>query len=201
MKKTLLICFCVLGFSVSAQSFTDKNLQQSVLQINTAKTASDYEALFKKFSESKTIERWQAYYYAAVSMYLKTESSIKKGNNSSLAGSNALADKFAMGALGTQHSNDEIEILLGLIHLQKVALNTSTNVQKDVKAASDYISKLESTSSNNPRLSILKARMAQQANNTTEAENFYQKASNEFSVATSSNTFPTWGSQLIKSKN
>ncbi len=200
MKKTLLICFCVLGFSVSAQSFTDKNLQQSVLQINTAKTASDYEALFKKFSESKTTERWQAFYYAGVSEYLKTEILLKKGANSSLVLSNALAEKYTRGALGPQFNNDEVEILLGLIHLQKVALNASTNVQKDVNSASDYISKLENTSSNNPRLSILKARMAQYANNKGEAESLYQKASKELGEAVSSNATPNWGDQLIQSK-
>lgn len=200
MKKTLLICFCVLGLCSNAQSFTDKTLQQSVLQINTAKTANDYENLFKKFSESKTTEKWQAYYYAAVSMYLKTESLIKKGANPSLTGSNAIAGKFAMGALGTQHSNEELEILLGLIYLQKVSLNASANVQKDLKTTSDFITKLEGTSSNNPRLSILKARMAQYANKTSEANNFYQKASTEFSAASSSSATPTWGSQLIQSK-
>jgi len=200
MKKTLLICLCVLGFCVNAQSFTDKPLQQSVLQLNNAKTASDYDILFKKFSESKTTEKWQAYYYAAVSMYLKTESLIKKGNPSTLTGSNALASKFAMGALGNSHSNDEIEILLGLIHLQKVALNASANTQKDITAASDLIVKLESTSVNNPRLSLLRARMAQYAKKTGEAENFYKQASAEFSTAGSSNTVPTWGSTLISNK-
>ncbi|KMQ59615.1 hypothetical protein ACM39_18470 [Chryseobacterium sp. FH2] len=188
-----------MGFCANAQSFTDKSLQQSVLQINTAKTAIDYDNLFKKFSESKTSEKWQAYYYAAVASYLKTDLLIKKGANQSLTTSNAVAGKFAMGALSSQQNNEEVQILLGLIYLQRVTLNASPNVQKDLNTVSEYISKVEGSASNNPRLAILKARVAEQANKTGEAESLYQKASKEFDTSASSSSLtPNWGNQLIQ---
>ncbi|MFP3594777.1 hypothetical protein, partial [Chryseobacterium sp. SIMBA_038] len=74
MNKLLFILgFFVTNFWVSAQTFSDEALQQSVQQLNNAKTDSDYDTLFHTFSETKTSEKWKANYYAAVAMYSKAQ--------------------------------------------------------------------------------------------------------------------------------
>ncbi|ASK31514.1 hypothetical protein CEY12_15960 [Chryseobacterium sp. T16E-39] len=202
MKKILLIfCFFAIGFWASSQTFTEKALQQSVLQLNTAKTATEYDALFKKFSTAKTEEKRLAFYYAAVSQYLKSDIALKTPGGQPVAGSNALAGKFAVGALNAQTNNAELDILLGLIYLQRIALNASSDTQKDLKTASEYISKAEASSPGNPRLNILKAEMAKRQGDKVGAEKLYQRALVDFDAYTSSNSqAPGWGKQILQAK-
>jgi hypothetical protein len=202
MKKTLLIWFSVLGFCINAQNLTEKDFQQSVLQVNTAKTNSDYDNVFNKFSkftQSKTSDRWQAYYYAAVSMYLKTEQQLKKTVHQDISESNALAGKFANGAY-SQQNNAETNILLGLIYLQKIQIKESKDVQKDLDVVSQMIAKAETSAPNNPRLAILKAKLQERSGNKENAETLFKKALAGFENNNSSGgTVPTWGRQLIQS--
>jgi hypothetical protein len=204
MKKTLLIWFSVLGFCINAQNLTEKDFQQSVLQVNTAKTDNDYDNVFNKFSkftQTKTSDRWQAYYYAAVSMYLKTEQQLKKTVHQDIAGSNAIAGKFVKGAY-SQQNNAETNILLGLIYLQKIEIKESKDVQKDLDIVSQMIAKAEASAPNNPRLAILKAKLQERSGNKENAETLYKKASTGFENTNSSGSaVPTWGRQLIQSTN
>ncbi|CAA7386808.1 hypothetical protein [Chryseobacterium fistulae] len=202
MKKTLFFfCLLMAGFWADAQAIPDKNLQQFVLQLNTAKTENDYSNLFKKFTQSHTSEQWQAYYYAAVALYLKNDLLIKKNSIQSVKESIAIAEKYAYGTINSQPNNSEIQILLGLIALQKISLDSSSSVQKELSAISEYLSKAEALSSNNPRLTLLKAKMAQQTNpaDKEDSERLYQKASKDFETYKSSDSFaPNWGKQLLK---
>lgn len=203
MKKILLICFSLLGFCINAQTSTEKDFQQSVLQLNTAKTESDYDNVFKKFSKfsgTKTSEKWQAYYYAAVSMYLKTEMQLKKTQHQDLSESNALAGKFAKGAI-SQQDNAETNTLLGLIYLQRIQINGSTDIQKGLDFITQKIAKAEASSPNNPRLIILKAKMQERSGTKETAEMLFQKALNRLESNKSSGSgVPTWGKQLIPIK-
>lgn len=200
MNKFLLTsCLFIAGFWAKAQAFTEKPLQQSVLQLNTAKTGSDYDILFKKFSEAKTADKWQTYYYAGVTLYLKTETLLKNGTGQPLAETNALAGKSAAGALTAQRDNGEINTLLGLIYLQRIETNASQDVQKDLNDIATFISKAEQGSPNSPRLTILKAKMAKRSGNTVEAGTLYQKALQEFDTNNASDSAaPKWGRQLIQ---
>lgn len=203
MKKLLLILsFFVAGIFANAQSYTEKDFQQSVLQINNAKTKTEYDNLFQKFSKftsTKTSERWLAYYYAAVSMYLKTEVQINQTTHEDLSASNGLAAKFANGALSSQQDNAEVNILIGLIYFQKIQINESTDVQKDLDIISKAIAKAEAASPNNPRLAILKARMKEKSGDKAAAEILLKKATSGFEVKNStSSTAPTWGKQLAQ---
>jgi ribosomal protein L17 len=202
MKKTLLIWFSVLGFCINAQNLTEKDFQQSVLQVNTSKTDNDYDNVFNKFSkftQTKTSDRWQAYYYAAVSMYLKTELQLKKTAHQDVSESNALAGKFANGGY-SQQNNTEADILSGLISLQKIQINGSKDIQKNLDAVSQLITKAETSSPNNPRLAILKAKLQERLGNKANAEKLFQQAQSGFESKNSSEGFaPTWGKQLIQS--
>ncbi|MDQ0591936.1 hypothetical protein QFZ37_000305 [Chryseobacterium ginsenosidimutans] len=201
MKKTLLIWFSVLGFCANAQNLTEKDFQQSVSQVNTAKTDNDYDNVFKKFSkfsETKTTDKWQAYYYAAVSMYLKTELQLKKTVHQDISESNALAGKFAKAAF-SQQNNAETNILLGLIYLQKVQIKESKDVQKDLDVVSQMTAKAEASAPNNPRLAILKAKLQERSGNKENAETLFKKALTGFENSNSSgSSTPTWGRQLIQ---
>ena len=205
MKKLLLILgFFVAGSWANAQTYTEKDFQQSVLQINTAKTKNEYDNLFQKFSKftgTKTSERWQAYYYAAVSMYLKTELQLNQTMHEDLPGANALARKFAKGALNSQQNNAEANILLGLIYFQKMQISGSQDPQ-DMEVITQTIAKAETTSSNNPRLAILKAIIKEKAGDKADAEKLFQKAISGFDSKNSTHSaLPTWGKQLIQVKN
>ncbi|KPH11507.1 type IV pilus biogenesis/stability protein PilW [Chryseobacterium sp. ERMR1:04] len=204
MKKILLILsFFVAGISVNAQSYTEKDFQQSVSQINTAKTRSDYDNLFQKFfkfTSTKTSEKWQAYYYAAVSIYLKTEMQLKDTSAQNLGESNAMAQKFAIAALTSQPNNAEINTLIGLIYFQKIQMNISQDVQKDTDVIAKTIAKAEESSPDNPRLVILKAKLKEKSGDKADAEILFQKAQSGFEKENSSDiTSPTWGRQLIQS--
>lgn len=205
MKKFLLILsFFIAGSWVNAQANTEKDFQQSVLQLNTSKTKSDYDTLFQKFSkfsETKTSERWQAYYYAAVSMYLKTELQLNQTTHEDLPGSNALAGKFANAALNSQQNNAEVNILIGLIYFQRMQINGSSDTHKEMEVVSQAIAKAEATSPNNPRLAILKARIKEKSGNKADADILLQKAKSGFdSKNATSSPNPTWGRQLISNK-
>ncbi|MGE8555208.1 MAG: tetratricopeptide repeat protein [Chryseobacterium jejuense] len=194
MNKILFILsFFVTGFWASAQTFTDKALQQSASQLNTTNTEGDYDKLFKKFTETNTSEKWQAFYYAAVSMYLKAELLSKK-STASATHSIVTAEKFALGGSLSQPDSAENNILLGLITLQSIQLNVYNDPAKAIEAVSKYISKAESSDPNNPRLAILKAKSAEKSGNVTEAEAQYQKAATGF---TTLSAVPGWGKQLI----
>ncbi|UHO38040.1 hypothetical protein H5J24_21065 [Chryseobacterium capnotolerans] len=194
MNKILFILsFFVTGLWVSAQTFTDKALQQSASQLNTTNTEGDYDKLFKKFTETNTSEQWQAFHYAAVSMYLKAELLSKKSAASAIH-SSVTAEKFALGVSLSQPDNAENNILLALIMLQSIQLNVYKDPAKAAQEVSKYIAKAESSDPNNPRLAILKAKSAEKSGNMTEAEAQYQKAATGF---TTLNSVPGWGKQLI----
>ncbi len=196
MNKLLFVLgFFMTGFWASAQTFSDQALQQSVQQINGAKTDGDYDTLFNIFSEAKTSEKWKADYYAAVAMYLKAHHLLKYNPEKSAAEPNETARKFATQALASEKNNGEINTLLGLIYAQKIRTATSANYQKDLKTATDYMTKANAQLKNSPRLTCLKYEVAQLSNNKTEALEFYSKAVNEFN--TTSSTSPDWGKQLI----
>lgn len=192
-KLLFILSFFVTGLWASAQTFTDKALQQSASQLNTTNTEDDYDKLFKKFTETNTSEKWQAFYYAAASMYLKAELLSKK-SPASAANSVSTAEKFAMGVSLSQPDNAENNILLGLITLQSIQLDIYNDPAKAAQVLSTYISKAESSDPNNPRLAILKAKSAEKSGNASEAEAQYQKAATGF---TTSNSVPGWGKQLM----
>ncbi|WP_345990945.1 hypothetical protein AAEU33_03515 [Chryseobacterium sp. Chry.R1] len=205
MKKFLLISgFFLAGFWVNAQTYSEKDFQQSISQVNTAKTKADYDNLFQKFSKftgTKTTDRWEAYYYAAVSMYLKIEVQLNQTVHEDLPGGNALARKFAMGALSSQQDNAEANILLGLIYFQKMQINGSQDPQ-DMDFIAKAIAKVEATSPNNPRLAILKARLKEKSGNKADAEKLLAEAASGFNSKNSTGKLsPTWGRQLIQVKN
>lgn len=192
MNKILFILsFFVTGLWVSAQTFTDKALQQSALQLNNTNTEGDLDNLFVKFTRAKTSEKWQAGYYAAVTMYLKAEL-LSKNPGDSFLETNAIAGKFALGTSLAEPDNQEINILLGLITLQSLQSGKHRYPAKGEQELSEYTLKAEKSDPNNPRLAILKAKLAEKAGNRAEADAQYQKA-----AAGLGTTVPGWGKQLI----
>ncbi|PIF43464.1 hypothetical protein CLU96_0372 [Chryseobacterium sp. 52] len=200
MNKLLLIFgFLLAGSWANAQSFTDKALQQTVLQLNNAKTVNDYDSVFNKFSDAKTSERWQSFYYTAVALYLKTELQLKKASGQNLNESNAVARKLAIGALTSQRDNAEINTLIGLLYFQKTQLNGSQDIQQDWDAINQTIAKAEKSAPNNPRLAILKARIKEKSGDKVNADMLSQKALSGFENQNSSDsTSPAWGRQLLQ---
>jgi hypothetical protein len=196
-KLLLILSFLVTGSLMNAQFFSDPTLQQTALQLDNAKTDSDYDTVFKTFSEAKTSEKWKANYYAAVSMYLKTQYLLKYTTNKPMAESNEAAGKFAAQALASEKNNGEINTLLGLINTQKIRITAAAEPQKTLKMAVAYMSKADTQLKNNPRLTFLKAEIAELSNNKLEAVKLHQKAANELNTANPSSTSPSWGKQVI----
>ncbi|REC48948.1 hypothetical protein [Chryseobacterium pennipullorum] len=198
MNKLLLILGLLMSGSwISAQTFSDQTLQQSVLRLSEAKTDSDYNTLFDTFSGAGSSEKWKADYYAAVSMFLKTNYLLRNTPNTPLAAFNETAGKLALQAMGSKKNNGEINTLLGLITIQKIRIVASTDPKKDLKTAIGYMSKADAQLKNNPRLSFLKAEIAELSNNKIEAVEQHRKAAKEFAAADLSSETPNWGKQLI----
>lgn len=196
-KLLLMLGLFMASICISAQTFSDQSLQQSALQLNEAKTDGDYDIIFNKFSEANPSEKWQANYYAATAMYLKTNFLLKNTPNKPLNESNELARKWATQALVSEKNNGEINTLLGLIHIQKIRIVASIDPQKDLKTAIGYMKKADSQIKNNPRLTFLKAEIAELSSNKAEAVQLHQKAVNEFNATDLSSGSPNWGRQLI----
>ncbi len=204
MKKTLLICFCVVGFCLQAQTYSEKDFKQAVSQVNTAKTESDYENIFQKFSvftSTKPTEKWDAYYYAGLAMYLKAELQLQKTPSADVSNLNALAGKYAHGGVaGSKANSAETDILLGLIALQKAGMKGAKDVQSNLDIASQMIARAQAVSPENPRLAILKAKLEERSGNKENAEKLFKKALTGLDKSTSS-TAPSWGRQLIPTVN
>ncbi|AZB19247.1 hypothetical protein EG352_16430 [Chryseobacterium indologenes] len=200
MNKTLLILFSLITcFWIKAQTFTDKTLSQAVLQLNNAKTTTEFDTLFNKFSNVKTTEKWQANYYAAVTLYLKNEMQLKKTSGQNLDESNSLARKLAISASTSQRENPEITTLIGLIYFQKMQLSKSQDVQKDGDVIAKIIAKVEKTSPDNPRINILKAKLKEKSGDKTEADLLAKKALQTLeSQNPSEAASPTWGKSLLQ---
>lgn len=200
MNKTLLILFSLITcFWIKAQTFTDKTLSQAVLQLNNAKTTTEFDTLFNKFSNVKTTEKWQANYYAAVTLYLKNEMQLKKTSGQNLDESNSLARKLAISASTSQRENPEITTLIGLIYFQKMQLSKSQDVQKDGDVIAKIIAKVEKTSPDNPRVNILKAKLKEKSGDKTEADLSAKKALQTLeSQNPSEAASPTWGKSLLQ---
>ncbi|WP_027371859.1 MULTISPECIES: hypothetical protein [Chryseobacterium] len=200
MNKTLLILFSLITcFWIKAQTFTDKTLSQAVLQLNNAKTTTEFDTLFNKFSNVKTTEKWQANYYAAVTLYLKNEMQLKKTSGQNLDESNSLARKLAISASTSQRENPEITTLIGLIYFQKMQLSKSQDVQKDGDVIAKIIAKVEKTSPDNPRVTILKAKLKEKSGDKTEADLLAKKALQTLeSQNPSEAASPTWGKSLLQ---
>ncbi|MFN4363254.1 tetratricopeptide repeat protein [Chryseobacterium hispalense] len=205
MKKTILICFCVVGFCLHAQTYSEKDFKQTVSQVNTSKTESDYETIFQKFSvftSTKPSEKWDAYYYAAVAMYMKAELQLKKSPSADVSNLSALAGKYARGGASDSKINTaETDILLGLIALQKADIKGAKDVQSNLDIASQMIAKAQAVSPENPRLAILKAKLAERSGNKENAEKLFKKALTGLETKSTSSTAPSWGRQLIPSVN
>ncbi|WP_060868761.1 hypothetical protein, partial [Chryseobacterium indologenes] len=197
---TLLILFSLITcFWIKAQTFTDKTLSQAVLQLNNAKTTTEFDTLFNKFSNVKTTEKWQANYYAAVTLYLKNEMQLKKTSGQNLDESNSLARKLAISASTSQRENPEITTLIGLIYFQKMQLSKSQDVQKDGDVIAKIIAKVEKTSPDNPRINILKAKLKEKSGDKTEADLLAKKALQTLeSQNPSEAASPTWGKSLLQ---
>ena len=129
-------------------------------------------------------------------MYSKAQYLLKNTTNIPIAESNELAKKFAIQALASEKNNGEINILLGLIHIQKIRIVASTDPQKDLKTAIGYMTKADSQLKNNPRLTLLKAEIAELSNNKIEAIKLHQTAISEFKDLPAGS--PNWGNQLIE---
>ena len=200
MNQTLLILFSLITcFWIKAQTFTDKTLSQAVLQLNNAKTTTEFDTLFNKFSNVKTTEKWQANYYAAVTLYLKNEMQLKKTSGQNLDESNSLARKLAISASTSQRENPEITTLIGLIYFQKMQLSKSQDVQKDGDVIAKIIAKVEKTSPDNPRVNILKAKLKEKSGDKTEADLLAKKALQTLeSQNPSEAASPTWGKSLLQ---
>jgi len=197
-KLLLTLSFFIVSFWAEAQTFTDKALTQSVLQLNSSKTANDYDTLFNKFSTAKTTEKWQTNYYAVVALYLKNETLLKKVSGASLMDDNALARKIATGIWTIQRDNAEVNTLLGLLYFQKMQIDGSQSNQLDLNVISQSIAKAEANSSNNPRLAVLQAKIKEKSGDKSNADILYQKALGEFSNQNSSDSkSPSWGKQLV----
>lgn len=197
-KLLLIMSFLTVNYWAKAQTFSDKALTQAVLQLNASKTANDYDNLFNKFSGAKTSDTWPSNYYAAVALYLKNETLLKKSSGASLMDDNALARKIAAGVWTAQRDNAEINILLGLLYIQKMQIDNSQSSQPDQNVISQSIAKAEANAVNNPRLTILQAKIKEKSGDKSSADILYRKALNEFSNTSSSDSkSPTWGKQLI----
>ncbi|MGR3855043.1 tetratricopeptide repeat protein [Chryseobacterium indologenes] len=196
-KLLLILSFLVTGSLMNAQFFSDQTLQQAVLQFDNAKTENDYDMLFSRFSEAKTSDKWQANYYAAATLYLKTNFLLNNSPNSPLGEPNETARKLAMQSLASEKNNGEVNLLLALIHFQKIRIKTAADPQKELKTVTSFMNKAETTLKNNPRLSFLKAEIAEKQGNKTEAIKFYQKAAKEFETSGTASSSPNWGKQLI----
>lgn len=205
MKKTLLICFCVVGFCLQAQTYSEKDFKQTVSQVNTAKTENDYETIFQKFSvftSTKPSEKWDAYYYAAVAMYMKAELQLKKSPSADVSNLNALAGKYAHGGVSNSKADTaETDILLGLIALQKTEIKGAKDIQMNMNLASQMIAKAQAVAPENPRLAILKAKLEEKSGNKESADKLFKKASTGFEPKSTSSAAPVWGRQLIPSMN
>ncbi|AZA78907.1 hypothetical protein EG347_16005 [Chryseobacterium sp. G0186] len=196
-KLLFILSFFVTGLCANAQTFSDQALQQSVQQLNEAKTDGDYDTLFKTFSEAKTSEKWKANYYAAVAMYLKTYFLLKNTPEKPLGEFNEIAKKLATQALAVEKNNGEVNTLLGLIHTQKIRIVASTDPQKELKTAIGYMTKADTQLKNSPRLTFLKAEIAELSNNKAEAIKLHQKEVHDFNATDLTSGSPNWGKQLI----
>jgi Tfp pilus assembly protein PilF len=113
---------------------------------------------------------------------------------------NAFARKIATGIWTAQRDNAEINILLGLLYVQKIQIDGSQNSQPDQDVISQSIVKAETHSVNNPRLTVLQAKIKEKSGDQQNADILYRKALNEFSNPNSSDSkSPTWGKQLVPS--
>lgn len=204
MKKTLLICFLVIGFCLNAQNYTEKDFKQTVSQVNNAKTENDFDNAFQKLSRytsTKPTEKWEAYYYAAVAMYMKAELQLKKTPSQDVSEINALARKYGKAAYSdNKQNNAEADILLGLIALQRSQIS-GADAKKDLEVASQFIAKAEPNAQNNPRLAILKAKFQERSGNKGNAEKQFQNALKAFENKNASTGSATWGRILIPSMN
>lgn len=126
MKKLLLsltlLIFCAFSY---AQTSFDTQIKKKSESLKIAQTTNECENLFNEFSSMTTssdANRWKAYYFAGFSSYKKVEILLKQGKKGNLADSNAIAYKFAIGALSTQPKNTDVLSLLNLIAQQKKAI-------------------------------------------------------------------------------
>ncbi len=197
-KLLLTLSFIIVSCWVEAQAVTDKALSPNVLQLNSSRTANDFDSLFNKFSAAKTTEKWQANYYAAVSLYLKNETLLEKAPAASLMEDNALARKIATGVWTIQKDNAEVNILLGLLYCQKIQLDGSQNNQLDLNVIAQSTAKAEASAAHKPRLTVLQAKIKEKSGDKSNADILYQKALGEFSNQNSSDSqSPSWGKQLV----
>lgn len=196
-KLLLMLGLFMTSIWISGQAFSEQSLQKAVLQLNESKTDRDYDILFNKFSEAGTSEKWQANYYAAAAMYLKTNFLLKNTPNKPLHESNEIALKWAAQAFASEKNSGEINTLLGLIYIQKIRIVASTDSQKDLKTAIGYMKKADTQIKNNPRLTFLKAEIAELSSNKAEAVQLHQKAVKEFNATDLSSGSANWGRQLI----
>lgn len=201
MKKTLLICFCTVSFLLQAQSFSEKDFKQTVSQVNGAKTESDYENAFQKFSKftsTKPTDKWEAFYYAAVASYMKAELQLRRNPSMDISGPNNLAKKYA-DAAHTQSDSSEVNLLVGLISLQRLRLKADKEDSKNMDIVRQAVAKTEATAPDNPLLAVLKARLAERSHDQANAKALYERAYEGFQKS-QGNALLSWGSSLIPAK-
>lgn len=135
-------------------------------------------------------------------MYMKAELQLKKSPSTDVSNLSALAGKYARGGASDSKINTaETDILLGLIALQKADIKGAKDVQSNLDIASQMIAKAQAVSPENPRLAILKAKLAERSGNKENAEKLFKKALTELETKSTSSTAPSWGRQLIPSVN
>lgn len=123
MKKLLLsLAFLIFSVYSFAQTNFDKQIKIKSESLKKASTADQFDALFADFSSMTSTtdaNKWKAYFYASSASYKKGELLLKDGKKGNLSETNAVAYKYAMGALSLQPKNTDVLALIKLIENQK----------------------------------------------------------------------------------
>lgn len=196
MRKNLLFILIALGVFIKGQSSSVNLFEDSVNKLSNARSEENFNMLIANFEKSEVHDKWKKFYYLGVAHYLKGELALKNGKSLN-DDTNPLAGKNIAAVYTSQQNNPEVIILVGMYLLQRLQIQSGLDTNKEISKIANYIKQADILSENNPRLTILKAKLAEYQKDENLTKILYEKASEEFKSGLTSNIY-NWGKQLVK---
>lgn len=160
MKKTL---FILVAFSLSIHSFAQESkyqsyMKKSMVQLDSARTASDFQEAANNFERIANAEKteWLPAYYCAFALVMKAYSGADLKEIDGLADR---ADAMLAMAESVSPNNSEISTLKSMVLTARMQVDGSRGMTLGPKATQVLQNALQQQPFNNPRAMVQMAQM------------------------------------------
>lgn len=160
MRKIFFLILLSAGLWTAAQSSSDKNFQQKILQIEQAKNGEALAQVVPFFENpANDTSLWQPGYYAVYAALKQAELYHRSGNEQAAKMSIEKAERSYQKILHLAEGNSEIRVLYAYLNILKIRTNMTADLKQTVREAKKYLYLNQYLDAANPRIDLMRAHL------------------------------------------